>query len=273
MDLPTQDNVTPFYFGPADKRLFGLYYAPQPSQEREQGVLICNPWGQEYIRAHRALSQLGLRLARQGFPTLRFDYFGTGDSAGTDHDGTLEQWQTDVRTAIQELKRRSRADEVFLVGLRLGASLAALVASGRDDVKALVLWEPAVIGADYLQDLFTWHENKQFYFFNKVEARAEQAELLGFGLHPTLLNGLRGLNLLAIKRKPAAHILTIESPAATADGQPAGKMLNQHFQELGVMVDHRIIESFKMWAEDPDKGLVPQPILEAAISWLAQVPG
>jgi len=305
------DKITPFYFGPSDKQLFGLYHAPQPGQEREVGVVICNPWGQEFVRAHRALSQLALRLARQGFPTLRFDYYATGDSSGEDAEGTLGQWQTDLRAAIQELKRRARVEDVFLAGLRLGASLAALVASGRDDVAGLALWEPAVIGSEYVQDLITWHAEKQSYFLTRTgppeqgvdpEAPAP-AELLGFGLHANLLADLNRLDLLAIKRKPASRILIVENTptpegrAAPRSHSPEGgsspntrpsvarrqsepsrplarrrtlAQLSGHLQALGAGVEYRPLESFKLWTEDPDKGLVPQLILQTMVAWFVQ---
>lgn len=273
MEPTTHDHLTPFYFGPSDKQLFGLYHVPQPGQERDFGVVLCNPWGQEFVRAHRAISQLALRLARQGYPVLRFDFYGTGDSSGEDTCGTLGQWQVDLRTAIQELKRRSRVERVFLAGLRLGASLAALVASGRDDVEGLVLWEPAVQGPEYLQDLTTWHEEKQYYFLSNVKISTERTELLGFGLHETLLADLAGLDLLAMQRKPARRILVIENAAALAEARPSVVRLREHLQALGAAVDYHLIESFRLWAEDPDKGLVPQLILQAVISWLVQEAG
>ena len=270
LDNPSQDSLSNFYFGPPDKRLFGLYYFPHPQQERDYGVVICNPWGQEYIRAHRALFQLGLRLSRLGFPVLHFDFFGTGDFAGEDSDGSFDQWQADLRIAIQELKRRSRVEKVFLVGLRLGASIAALVASGRIDIAGLVLWEPAVIGNEYLNDLIAWHREKQFHFLHKVETRPELTELLGFGLHASLLDNLKEMNLLSTRRKPARRILIIESTAPAEVGQSPAAQLNQYYTGMGAKTDYRLIESFKMWTEDPDKGLVPQPILEAAVTWLAE---
>ena len=278
--------LTPFYFGPAEKQLFGVYYAPPPGQESEFGVLLCNPWGQEYVRAHRAQAQLALRLARQGLPVLRFDYFACGDSLGADEEGTLAQWQADVRAALQELKRRGRVEEVFVVGLRLGASLGTLVASGREDVAGLVLWEPVVNGPAYLAELRAWHEEKQFYFLSEGREEAVQApglsaapgenvrgeqfptELLGFKLHANLCAELQTLDLLNLKRKPARRMLVIESQA-----QPAVEQFRQQVERLGAQVDYALIESFKMWTEDPDKGLVPQPILQAAIHWLTQEAG
>ncbi len=270
MDTHLIDQITPFNFGSAGKQLFGLYHTPDPAQERDMGVVLCNPWGQEYVRAHRAISQLGLRLARQGFPTLRFDYFGSGDSSGDDNEGSLAQWQADIRAAIQELKRRARIESVFLAGLRLGATLAALVASGREDVEGLVLWEPAVTGMEYVQDLQTWHEEKSFYFLNKVNDVNTQPALLGFGLHNTLLDDLNTLDLLAMKRKPAPRILIIENAQSPGTTRPSIASLRSHFETLGARMDYALVESFKMWAEDPDKGLVPHQVLETAISWIAR---
>ena len=60
----------------------------------------------------------------------------------------------DTRAAIDELKRQVPGlDRVTLVGLRFGATLAAAAAAGRDDVERLVLWDPVVDGADYMQSV------------------------------------------------------------------------------------------------------------------------
>ncbi|HEY9089074.1 MAG TPA: alpha/beta hydrolase [Anaerolineaceae bacterium] len=267
MNTDLTDKISPFFFGPASQQLFGLYHAPYAGQERDFGVLICNPWGQEFIRAHRSISQLGLRLARAGFPVLRFDFTGAGDSAGADDCAGLAQWQADIRAAIQELKRRARVESVFIAGLRLGASLAGLVASGRDDVEGLVLWEPVVAGEEYLRDLESWQEEKEMYFFKQPGSSGD--ELLGFSLHPGLLDELRGLNLLALKRRPAADVLIIESNAPDSGARPSVQRLCEHLQGLGANTEYRRVESFKMWVEDPDKALVPQAVLEAAVNWLA----
>lgn len=262
------DQVTSFSFGPTGKQLFGLYHAPLAGYRHDIGVVLCNPWGQEFIRAHRALSQLGLRLARQGFPVLRFDYYGSGDSNGEDNDGTLTQWQNDIRLAIHELKRRARIDTVILTGLRLGASLAAIVASGRDDVDGLVLWEPIINGDHYIQELIRWQEEKSFYFLagvNLSSSSNQPRELLGFELGSTFLAELQSLDLLTINRKPADQILVIES-----QNNPATENCKSYFHDLGAQVDYQFIESFLMWTEDPDKGLVPQPIIQAILTWVMQ---
>lgn len=273
------DTVTPFYFGPAEKQLFAIFYTPPPELARDFGVLICNPIGQEYVRAHRAMLQIALRLARLGFPVMRFDYYAQGDSTGADEQGRLAHWQDDVRAAVAELKRRGRVETVFFAGLRLGATLAALVAGGRNDVEGLALWEPVINGRDYLDELTVWHQDKLRYFLsgnpegsssNSGQARvktedANPPEILGFAFHPELIAELRSLDLLGLKRKPAGRLLIVNS-----EEQPSVEKFTQAAQNLGAEVVYHCIESFKMWTEDPDKGLVPQQTVQTIVDWLAE---
>src|SRR5215470_155948 len=130
---------TPIYFGDAHTRLFGWIHRPT-RQVRTTAVLLCNPLGDDIVRAHRSLRHLAEDLCSAGFPVLRFDFHGTGDSAGSERDpGRVAAWRRDVGTAIDELRARTGADEVAIVGLRLGGTIAADVASQRSDVASVVL--------------------------------------------------------------------------------------------------------------------------------------
>jgi alpha-beta hydrolase superfamily lysophospholipase len=75
----------PFYFSASarstGRTLFGWYDAPTRGSARG-GILLCNPVGDDSVRAHRPLRHLAQRLANEGFAVLRFDYDGTGDSTG-----------------------------------------------------------------------------------------------------------------------------------------------------------------------------------------------
>lgn len=144
--------MLPLYFGPADAPLFGAFHAPE-SAARSTGVLLCQPLGHEYIRAHRTFNQLAASLARAGFPVLRFDYFGTGDSSGADELASVARWTADVHTAIDELKDTASVETVAVLGLRLGASIALAAAQRRPDIARLVLWDPVIDGRVYLAEL------------------------------------------------------------------------------------------------------------------------
>ena len=118
-----------------------------------EAVVICQPLGHEYIRAHRSLRNLATRLSQGGLHVLRFDYFGCGDSAGDLKDATFERWRTDVATAIDELKDMSGATRVSVVGVRFGATLALLATASRRDIDTAVLWDPVESGAVYIEEL------------------------------------------------------------------------------------------------------------------------
>lgn len=141
-----------FYFGPSSTYLFGAYHPPKLSNRRE-GIVLCSPFGQENMRAHRSLRRLAINLSNLGYAVLRFDYRGTGDSAGTLEGVTADDWQQDIRIAVQELIDVAAVPKVSLLGLRIGALLAAQVAASHQYVSRLVMWDPIVSGQAYLDEL------------------------------------------------------------------------------------------------------------------------
>lgn len=193
-----------FHFGTSDKRLLGVYHPAARSKGPAAGVVICQPLGHEYIRAHRVLKQLASRLSADGLHVLRFDYHATGDSAGDAAEGTVAQWRTDVGAAIDELKDMADLTRVSLVGVRLGAALGALASAGRQDVDALVLWDPVVKGAEYLRQLLDlqhrWLGTRPW--IHVPPDWPEDGELLGFPLAPALRAELDAIDLVAMERWP-----------------------------------------------------------------------
>src|SRR6266496_586332 len=151
------DAIEPFFFGAANQRLFGNYHAPMSSSPASTAVLLCQSIGDEYIRSHRACRQLAIRLSKVGFPVLRFDYSGCGDSDGDEQDSSLEGWLADIGTATDVLRQKSGAQRVIFAGMRLGGMLAVLAATRRNDVIGLALWEPVISGEAYLAELADWH--------------------------------------------------------------------------------------------------------------------
>ena len=105
------------------------------------------------MRSHWAFRRLSELLVSEGCHVLRFDYFGTGDSAGNCEEARLLNWVDDICTAYLELKEISGAREITLVGLRFGAVLAAKASVKNIKVKELILWDPVVNGKDYINGL------------------------------------------------------------------------------------------------------------------------
>ena len=173
--------MEPLYFGPGG-RLFGLRSEPI-GPARKTAVLICHSWGVEYMRSYRALFLLAQQLAARGFETLRFDYSGTGDSAESTDDATLDRWIEDIRCAARELRDLSGADHVCLLGLRLGALLALRAASAGVEAEAAALWDAPESGRRWIGDLQALdrlhYANKNRYLPAKLHLQPLPGEILG----------------------------------------------------------------------------------------------
>src|SRR5580658_8292160 len=141
--------VKPIWFGSEERPLFGMFHVPKSGLARA-GVVVCPPFGRDYLHAHYTLRCLGDDMAAHGLCTLRFDYDGTGDSAGTGSEPhRVRSWLDSVTAAVATM-RASGVGSVFLVGMGLGATLAALVGEADGSIDGLVLWDPEPSGKAYL---------------------------------------------------------------------------------------------------------------------------
>ncbi len=187
--------MEPTYFGQPERQLFGVYHAPRGKAAQPiRAVLICAPFGQEYIRSHWCLRLLAGQLARKGIHVLRFDYWGIGDSLGDPVDvQALEQWQQDLETAKAWLKNRTGASSCMLLGLGTGAGLAVRQAKRCDDVNSLVLWEPVADGAHWLEKRRKMHREMLDLWVCRMKTHSDNRaeEILGSIYSRELLNDLQ----------------------------------------------------------------------------------
>lgn len=260
-----REDLQPLYFGPSGEALFGCYHAPV-SPARNHAVVLCYPMGQEYIRAHRSFVLLARRLARRGFAVLRFDYFGTGDSAGDAEDGRLPRWIEDARAAIGEARRRSGAARVSIIGLRIGGTVAALAAAADGAVADLVLWDPVIHGRAHVSELSALQTDVLRYQYVTVSDTdaVVNGEVLGFPLPPELRVQIGAIDLTALQHAPAERVLLVESagPVGLEEVRDALCAVT-HFE-------HRRIDAARIWLTETFDGIVAQPVLEAVVEWIEQ---
>ncbi|HKQ88381.1 MAG TPA: alpha/beta hydrolase [Candidatus Acidoferrales bacterium] len=257
------------YFGPPEKRLFGCYNMPHSGRDRSCAVVICQPIGHEYVNSHRALRQLAVRLAESGFPVLRFDYFGSGDSYGDTLEGRISQWLSDLSRAILELKGRANRPALCIVGLRLGASLSLMAAMQHNDVANLVLLDPIVKGTDYLKGLMSL--NEELLRFRPKPRKHEKIDwpkdIIGFPMTRELYEEIGQIDLRAIRRRPADNVLIIET-----EDNPFQNDLKDALVETGASVSLRHVDAVPIWPPTVEGGLlVPGTVLQAVTSWMDRI--
>jgi alpha/beta superfamily hydrolase len=217
--------VKAFHFGDASSPLYGVYEEPTAAPSRDCAVLICPAFGHECLRAHRALVQLARQLQTAGFASMRFDYPGTGDSAGATGASSLADCRNSIRTAIAELREISGQESLALVGLRLGAALAAEVVAQGEPVADLALWDPVVHGSEFLREL-RFMQARIARLFKRArigggaaEAHAGNEELLGYPYSRALREEIEAVDLTALQALPAGrtHVfLSAEDASAQA---------------------------------------------------------
>jgi uncharacterized protein len=263
--------MNPFYFGTHDRRLLGVYESARRSKG-SRAVVLCHPWGAEYIHAYRAMRQLAKMLTANGIHTLRFDYFGTGDSAGSTTAGDIRGWEIDIQSAIEELKETTGVSRVSLIGLRLGATLAANVAVQLDSlVNSLVLWDPIVSGTEYLTELHR-SARRGWLLLKPAVARPRDEggghDIMGFPLTESVTEDIRRIDLPALAPAlPQRTLVVLSQPL----GSHAGLQRALDRRQTPFAIER--IDCPAAWIEwpihHPLAGTVPVKILQRIVEWLA----
>lgn len=164
---------TPFFF-PCDLiKLFGVLHEPS-GKSRKTGFVFCHPFFEEKLWTHRVFVNFARRLSMEGYPVLRFDYMGNGDSQGNFADSDVESYLRNIQTAIAFLESTGSIPEgVNLLGLRLGATLVSMTAERCPGLKRLLLWEPIVNGSKYMKEMLRINITTQAAVYKEVRQNTE----------------------------------------------------------------------------------------------------
>jgi dipeptidyl aminopeptidase/acylaminoacyl peptidase len=148
---------TPVTFECKGQQIVGMLHLPEGRARCPAAVLLHGFTGTK-VEARRMFVKLSRALAGHGIASLRFDYRGSGDSAGEFEEMTLRSEIADSLEAIGFLSRQKRVNSrrLALVGLSFGAAVAAYVAAReKRRIKTIALWAPVAEGAGILDELST----------------------------------------------------------------------------------------------------------------------
>lgn len=261
-----------FHFGDPAQPLLGVYHPPT-GLSGGGAVLLCYPCGHEHSRAHWAFRCLAGKLSQAGFHVMRFDYTGTGDSAGDCGEGDAEQWREDVLTAADELRAISGLSALSLVGLRLGATLAAAAVRDCRPVRDLVLWDPVVRGAHLLEQYHAMSRARDASLpqRGKGEPMPESAgELLGFPWPETARHAVKQFDLLALTSPWQVRQVAL---LLSEEREEYGALL-EHLRETCPSLVHRVVPMGARWDDwkDMEHPVMARETLGEIVSVLSRRP-
>lgn len=269
-ERPTVGTVTsagavPLFFGSAERPLAGWYHAARQQTKPQLGVVVCPPFGYEMMRTYRACRYLAQELAASGVAALRFDYDGTGDSAGSDDDpDRVDAWTSSIGLAIDELKARSGVTNIVLCGIRFGGLLAAQYARWHP-VEGLVLVAPFTSGRAFVREqraVAAMHTD------HSAAAEEKHQDVIGYRLTNTTLADLGRIDLVKTATRAASHALVVGRAELPGLEQPLVKAL----QDAGVQVETSQTGAYAAMVEDPHKTVIPGELWSDIVQWVLRAP-
>ncbi len=251
------DKVAPVVFSFGEHQAAGSLWGPR---ESTSGVVIVDAFGIEALATDQALNCLAAALAGAGHRVLRYSAPGAGDSSDLD---PAESFLSPAKLALNagiDLLRNEGIQRVALVGLRVGAALAAAIATERRDVSSLVLWAPTS------GRLFA----REFKLLGSSSALAGSedgktiVEAGGFAMNQSTREDFATLDPATLSNAASDHLLILDREDF---GLPT-KTLSA-LRMLHPDLDHEIDPGYQtMRPEDPEYGEVPEATIRRIVDWI-----
>ncbi len=219
----TASSWEPCWLGDPARSLYAGLHLPSGACART-GVVLASPLLHEQPRTRRFMLELASGLVATGLACLRFDFFGSGDSAGQSEQMDFASMCADLRTADAELRARTGVERVNLLAMR-GSSLAAFawLRAGAHPER-LILWEPILDGPAWLHELQTEDaaercSARRYPLVRGRRAVAADNQLMGYPVSQRFREDIAGAGL---------------PNAATPAGTPVWAVLRQDAQALPI---------------------------------------
>jgi len=138
----------------AGKTLRGMLHLPTAGPPRlTPGVVLLHGFTGNRMESHWIFVKCSRALMQAGVASLRFDFYGSGESDGEFREVSLRGEIADGRAAVAFFRAQAGIDpeRVGLLGLSLGGTVAAALAPAVN-AKVLVLWS-AVAHTAHLREL------------------------------------------------------------------------------------------------------------------------
>ncbi len=273
MDTVTE---TPLFFNGSSTRLFGVIHAPENDKAKKTGIVLVAPFAEEKLWSLRVFVNMARLLASKGYYVMRFDHSGHGDSEKEHGDISCEDILCDTRRACEVLKEKTGLDKTGLIGLRLGATVAAY-AGEASETSFIVMWEPVINGSMYLQQCLRSNVASQMMIYRQVlrtrEKLMEDVEngmavnIDGYMVSSRLFKGIADMNLHGLENIGNIPIL-IAGISRTGRENTEHKDLYLKYFRKNSHSSFITLKEEPFWAESKIYFQKPSELMDSTISWI-----
>jgi pimeloyl-ACP methyl ester carboxylesterase len=258
----------PLWLTFGSETVFAFLHEPAASDRQGTAVVICPPFGWDEMCSHRARRTWARALAAAGFPALRIDLPGAGESSGVPEDPERPHaWKTAIATAAGWMRENQMATRVVAVGIGVGGLMAFAAAANGAPVDDLMLWAVPARGRTTMRELRAYagivaarHDpvseetppDGTVEVTGFVMSRETAAEIDELDLTKLELPGASGRRVLLIKR----------------DELGVDRRLREHLERSGVSVTTLPANDYALLMGHPQEGRAPLQTIEASIEWL-----
>ncbi|MFI4991346.1 MAG: hypothetical protein ACHQHO_10605 [Solirubrobacterales bacterium] len=264
--------AVPLYLHDGRDPVFGIFHAPAQGSG-DTAVLICPPFGWDETCSYRSRRDWARRLADEGFPCLRIDLPGTGDSGGSAHDERrLATWTDAVDSAVAELRAITGCTRVAAIGIGLGGLLICDAISHGAAIEDVVLWATPGRGRTLLRELRTFAslEDSELVppsdeaLTPSVTAEGE-VWVGGFVLTPETAEALEGLD---VSKLTLPDGLPRRALLLGRDGIAVDKRLRERMEAAGASVTLSAGDGYGEMMARPHDALSPVAVFAEVSQWL-----
>jgi alpha-beta hydrolase superfamily lysophospholipase len=267
-----------FYLRVEPDPVFAVAHLPQATAARTTGVLMCPSFGWDDLCTHRTKRTWADAFSAAGYPTLRFDIPGTGDSGGSARDtGRLAAWIAAVAAAANWLRVEAGCDRVVGFGIGFGGLLAWAAASQGAPIDDLMLWATPTGGRRLVRELRAGAMlNVDMALEPESEdevricgtARELQADLLDEAGQVTTRETLDELSKLDLMARPLSTPSSRRVLLFSRAGNETDAAVQSYFAESGIDVTQSDGDGYTALMQYVQQSEVPAHAIAESISWL-----
>lgn len=270
--------VTPAFVPAPQGPVFALHFAPAQGQPCRRTVMVVPSFAEEMHRCRSMVTMLARRLAPRGIGTLVLDPYGTGDSGGEFTDHTWEGWKADLKAGLAWLQARGAVCDTLL-GVRVGAMMAAEAAASLGTIRHLAFWQPVLSGKTFFNQLLRIRVASDINDpqgirktddLRRMLAAGDLVEIAGYEITPALARGLEVAAMPGVEALSAFGIGWFEVIAQAS--QPVGRANQQYLEALttaGARCHSETVLGEPFW-QVHERAVAPD-LLTATEKWMESV--